>query len=111
MGFKSNDQKAESWLNSAKEDVISLIDEKYKENADFLKKSMDDFWNKSKADLKRWGLQLLNGDLEPDDFADLVKDQKDLLQLKGLVLASQAQGSISGIKREFLQIIISKITN
>lgn len=107
----TNEEKAESWLDSAKKDMESLITSKFKDNSEAFKSAMDDFWKTAKEDLKRWGLQLLTGDLEPGDFADLVKDQKDLLKLKGIVLASEAQNDVNEVKTEFLQIIISKFIN
>jgi hypothetical protein len=71
---------------------------------------LQDFAQKSKADLARWTQQLQQGKLTPEDFKSLVQGELDVAEMRALKQAGLAQVQIDTFTSGFLDILVGAAT-
>lgn len=71
----------------------------------------EQFLDKSKERLKKWTVQLAEGDLTADDFAWLVKGEKDLAEMNLLKQAGVALVRIDEFKAGLLDLIVKTVVS
>ena len=80
------------------------------EAADYLQQATDDgqqFLNDSKDKLIKWTNMRKNGDLDKDEFASLVRGQKDLAAMHALKQAGMAAVRIDRIRVAVIDLVIT----
>ena len=95
------------FLGALKDGLVTLGKDHAKEFADALMKDGEDFAEKTKDNLKKWGGQLASGDLSPTEFESLVKGQGDLLQMEALKQAGMAAIQVDKLKKGILDTVVS----
>ncbi len=94
------------FFDTVKKGVVDIAKE---EAADFLDQAKDDgtaFLEESKDRLKKWTQMLKDGTLDKDDFAFLIKGQKDLAKMNGLTQAGMAAVRIDRIRVAVIDLVI-----
>ena len=64
------------------------------------------FLEDSRAQLETWFKQLADGEIDEEEFAELVQTQKDLAQMEGLRKASAGQQKIDSFRDSALTLIV-----
>lgn len=68
-----------------------------------------EFINEIRDDLKRWAEMLTKGEIPEDEFASLVKGQKDLAEMKLLKQKGLAKIKIDQFKGSVTNLIVNSI--
>ena len=68
------------------------------------------FLNQTKDQLERWVTRLTKGELTPDDFAWLVKGQKDLAEMAFLKQAGVTLIRVDEFKAGLLNVIVKTVS-
>ena len=87
-----------------------VIDIAKNEAADYLQQATDDgqqFLNDSKDELIKWTKMLNDGDIDKEEFASLVRGQKDLAAMVGLKQAGMAAVRIDRIRVAVIDLVIT----
>ena len=66
------------------------------------------FIKKSAAKLERWTRLLAEGELTKDEFASLVRSQKDLAELKALTKAGVQASRLQKFREKLTDVVIDK---
>lgn len=102
------------------EDFQLIIDKLRDEVIKLAMATFNDYKNEAKADalklieemkvkLKKWTLQLANGELSKDDFEFLVLGQKELVEMKALKQAGVALIKADEFKNSLLNLVTKTI--
>ena len=68
------------------------------------------FTDKLKTDLQTWSKQLVNGDIDKDQFEFLVKGKKDIAELLALKQAGLAKVALDQFLDDLVNVIVSTIS-
>lgn len=68
---------------------------------------LKDFAKSSKADLDRWTQELLQKEIDADEYKSLVQGQLDVAEMRALKQAGLAQVQIDTFTNGFLNILVS----
>ena len=71
---------------------------------------LQDFAQKSRADLQRWTQQLQQKKLSPDEYRSLVRGELDVAEMRALKQAGLAQVQIDTFTSGFLDILVGAAT-
>ena len=71
---------------------------------------LQDFAQKSRANLQRWTQQLQQKELKPNEYKSLVRGQLDLAEMRALKQAGLAQVQIDTFTSGFLDILVGAAT-
>jgi hypothetical protein len=96
-------------LKELKNNVFTLLGDKYKEFKPQLQKDLDNYLKSSKIKLERWTLLLANNSIDKEEFLWLLKSQQDLLELKTLQTAGLSKIRLNNLKNSIISIIFDTI--
>ncbi len=99
----------EKLLAELKNQLISVLGDKYKEFKPEIQKDITDFLNKSKNKLERWALLLATSSITKEEFEWLLKSQQDLIALKALQGAGLSKIKINNIKNTIIKTIFQTV--
>ncbi|HEY4206492.1 MAG TPA: hypothetical protein VGM31_06765 [Puia sp.] len=92
-------------FNSLKQGIADLATTTVSNFAAQAKSDGLDFLNSSKDDLQKWSNQLAQGQMNKDEFIDLLEGQKDLLKLIALKQAGLAEIALDNFKSGVFSLI------
>ena len=96
----------DQFFNTLKDGVVDIVKD---EAGEFLDQAKDDgkaFLDESKDRLKKWTVMLKEGKLDKEDFAFLIKGQKDLAKMNALTQAGMAAIQIDRIRVAVIDLVI-----
>lgn len=99
----------EKLLKELKNQLISVLGDKYKEFKPEIQKDINDFLNKSKEKLERWALLLASSSITQEEFKWLLKSQQDLIALKALQGAGLSKIKINNIKNTIIKTVFQTV--
>lgn len=99
----------QSVLASLKNEAISLAASSIKEFGNEAKSDAEKMVDTLKSKLELWTGQLLSNKITPDDFADLVRGQEELIQMAALKKAGVAAIKVDQLKKSLFQLVINTI--
>jgi hypothetical protein len=68
----------------------------------------EDFVKKSAANIKKWAAQVARGELTEEDFASLVRGERDLAQLNALAQAGIGAVKLRQFRGELVGLVATK---
>ncbi|TPD71911.1 hypothetical protein [Flavobacterium microcysteis] len=99
----------EKLLKELKQQLVTLLGDKYKEFKPEIQKDIIAFLEGSKEKLERWTLLLASSSLTEEEFSWLLKSQQDLIALKALQGAGLSKIKINNIKNTIIQTVIKTV--
>lgn len=99
----------EKLLKELKQQLVTLLGDKYKEFKPEIQKDITAFLEESKEKLERWTLLLASSSLTEEEFSWLLKSQQDLIALKALQGAGLSKIRINNIKNTIIQTVIKTV--
>ncbi|MEZ0007463.1 ribosomal protein L29 [Flavobacterium sp. 28YEA47A] len=99
----------EKLLKELKQQLVTLLGDKYKEFKPEIQKDITAFLESSKEKLERWTLLLASSSLTEEEFSWLLKSQQDLIALKALQGAGLSKIRINNIKNTIIQTVIKTV--
>lgn len=99
----------EKLLKELKQQLVTLLGDKYKEFKPEIQKDITAFLEGSKEKLERWTLLLASSSLTEEEFSWLLKSQQDLIALKALQGAGLSKIKINNIKNAIIQTVFKTV--
>lgn len=96
-------------FNQLKEELLGIFNNSFKDLKGEAKKDLEEFLAQSEEKLRRWTLLLASGDITQDEFAWLVKSQKDLMLFHTLYATGVSKIKLGHFKNKVIKTIISTI--
>jgi hypothetical protein len=94
-------------LRSVEEQSRSLARKLFKQYAREALADVRDFLRGSEVDLARWASELARGEIDKDEFRDLVRGQLDVAEMGALKQAGLAEVRIDTFTAGVLDIVVS----
>jgi len=99
----------EKLLEALRQNLITVLGEKYKEFKPEIKKDMNAFLESSKEKLTRWAVLFAENSITEDEFAWLLKSQQDLVILKALQGAGLSKIKLNNIKNSIFKTVLQTV--
>lgn len=99
----------EQLLKDLKADLIALAKDKYNTDGNEIIKDMETYLKHSKEKLKKWSTLFVQGAIDKDELAWLLKSQKDLLTLKALQSVGISKISLGHFKNSIVDTVLDRI--
>lgn len=99
----------EKLLKQLKQELVTLLGDKYKEFKPEIQKDITAFLEVSREKLERWTLLLASSSLTEEEFSWLLKSQQDLIALKALQGAGLSKIKINNIKNAIIQTVFKTV--
>lgn len=99
----------EKLLKQLKQELVTLLGDKYKEFKPEIQKDITAFLNSSKEKLERWTLLLASSSITEEEFSWLLKSQQDLIALKALQGAGLSKIKLNNIKNAIIQAVFKTV--
>lgn len=99
----------EKLLNQLKQELVTLLGDKYKEFKPEIQKDITAFLDSSKEKLERWTLLLASLSITEEEFSWLLKSQQDLIALKALQAAGLSKIKLNNIKNAIIQTVFKTV--
>jgi len=96
----------EDFIDALKEGAKELAKETFNGFEDQAKQGAEDFIEKSKEDLKRWTKLLAQGDINEQDFSDLVLAKKALAEMFALRQAGLTLIKLENFRKGFINLVV-----
>jgi hypothetical protein len=96
-------------LKELKNNIFTLLGNKYKEFKPELQQDLNNYLNSSKAKLERWSLLLADNSIDKEEFLWLLKSQQDLIELKALQTAGLSKIKLNNLKNNIISIIFDTV--
>lgn len=96
-------------LKELKQELVTLLGDKYKEFKPEIQKDITAFLENSKEKIERWSLLLASSSLTEEEFSWLLKSQQDLIALKALQGAGLSKIRINNIKNAIIQTVFKTV--
>lgn len=96
-------------LDVLKKDAVALATTTIKDFGKEAKKDAEEMVDYLREKLEKWTKQLLEKQITPADFADLVKGQEELIQMKALSKVGLAQIKVDQLKGSLLKLVIKTV--
>ena len=96
----------EEFVDAIKEGVKQLAKENFDGFENEAKSDAEAFIEKSKQDLQRWTKLLAQGDINEEDFSDLVNAKKALAEMFALRQAGLALVKLEKFRKGFINLVI-----
>jgi hypothetical protein len=97
----------DSILKSTEDQTKALAQKLFKQYTQQALSDLQDFAQKSKADLERWTQELLQIKIDADEYRSLVQGQLDVAEMRALKQAGLAQVQIDTFTNGFLDILVT----
>lgn len=99
----------EKLLKELKQQLVTLLGDKYKEFKPEIQKDITAFLDSSKEKLERWTLLLASSSITEEEFSWLLKSQQDLIALKALQGAGLSKIKLNNIKNAIIQTVFKTV--
>lgn len=99
----------EKLLKQLKQELVTLLGDKYKEFKPEIQKDITAFLDSSKEKLERWTLLLALSSITEEEFSWLLKSQQDLIALKALQGAGLSKIKLNNIKNAIIQTVFKTV--
>lgn len=99
----------EKLLKQLKQELVTLLGDKYKEFKPEIQKDITAFLDSSKEKLERWILLLASSSITEEEFSWLLKSQQDLIALKALQGAGLSKIKLNNIKNAIIQTVFKTV--
>ncbi|MDQ7959540.1 hypothetical protein [Flavobacterium lindanitolerans] len=99
----------EKLLKQLKQELLTLLGDKYKEFKPEIQKDITAFLDSSKEKLERWTLLLASSSITEEEFSWLLKSQQDLIALKALQGAGLSKIKMNNIKNAIIQTVFKTV--
>ncbi|OJX52771.1 MAG: hypothetical protein BGO88_13180 [Flavobacterium sp. 38-13] len=99
----------EKLLKQLKQELVTLLGDKYKEFKPEIQKDITAFLDSSKEKLERWTLLLASSSITEEEFSWLLKSQQDLIALKALQGAGLSKIKLNNIKNAIILTIFKTV--
>ncbi|MEN0082051.1 hypothetical protein [Flavobacterium lindanitolerans] len=99
----------EKLLKQLKQELVTLLGDKYKEFKPEIQKDITAFLDSSKEKLERWTLLLASSSITEEEFSWLLKSQQDLIALKALQGAGLSKIKMNNIKNAIIQTVFKTV--
>ena len=99
----------EKLLKQLKQELVTLLGDKYKEFKPEIQKDITAFLESSKEKLERWTLLLASSSITEEEFSWLLKSQQDLIALKALQGAGLSKIKMNNIKNAIIQTVFKTV--
>lgn len=99
----------EKLLKQLKQELVTLLGDKYKEFKPEIQKDITAFLESSKEKLERWSLLLASSSITEEEFSWLLKSQQDLIALKALQGAGLSKIKLNNIKNAIIQTVFKTV--
>ncbi|PZO33314.1 MAG: hypothetical protein DCE86_04870 [Flavobacteriaceae bacterium] len=99
----------EKLLKQLKQELVTLLGDKYKEFKPEIQKDITAFLESSKEKLERWTLLLASSSITEEEFSWLLKSQQDLIALKALQGAGLSKIKLNNIKNAIIQTVFKTV--
>ncbi|HIC8842731.1 hypothetical protein [Aeromonas sp. 602200] len=96
----------EDFIDALKEGAKELAKETFDGFEDQAKQDSEDFIEKSKEDLKRWTKLLAQGDINEQDFSDLVLAKKALAEMFALRQTGLTLIKVENFRKGFINLVV-----
>ena len=96
----------EDFIDALKEGAKELARETFDGFEDQAKQDAEDFVERSKEDLKRWTKLLAQGDINEQDFSDLVLAKKALAEMFALRQAGLTLIKLEKFRKGFINLVV-----
>lgn len=96
-------------LDVLKKNAVTLATTTFKDFGKEAKKDAEEMVEVLHVKLEKWTKQLLDKQITPDDFADLVKGQEELIQMEALSKVGLAQIKVDELKGRLLKLVIDSV--
>jgi ABC-type phosphate transport system auxiliary subunit len=93
-------------LKSIEDQTKTLAGTLFKQYTQQAVADVKDFLQKSKDDLERWTLELVNKQIDADEYRSLVRGQLDVAEMRALKQAGLAQVQIDTFTSGVLDIVV-----
>jgi hypothetical protein len=97
----------EEFVAALQEGTKALAKENFDGFEDEAKEDADKFLEKSENDLRRWTKLLSQGDINEEDFSDLVSARKALAEMFALRQAGLALIKLEKFRKGFIDLLIN----
>ncbi|WP_343622844.1 hypothetical protein [Flavobacterium lindanitolerans] len=99
----------EKLLKQLKQELVTLLGDKYKEFKPEIQKDITAFLDSSKEKLERWTLLLASSSITEEEFSWLLKSQQDLIALKALQGVGLSKIKMNNIKNAIIQTVFKTV--
>jgi hypothetical protein len=99
----------EKLLKQLKQELVTLLGDKYKEFKPEIQRDITAFLESSKEKLERWTLLLASSSITEEEFSWLLKSQQDLIALKALQGAGLSKIKLNNIKNAIIQTVFKTV--
>lgn len=99
----------EKLLTELKKEIVSEAKEKFGSEGKVIVSDLKAYLESSKAKLKKWSLLFAQGDIDKKELEWLLKSQKDLLTMKGLVKIGVNKIKAGHFKSKIIGIVFAKL--
>lgn len=99
----------EKLLAELKTEIVTEAKEKFGNEGEVIVSDLKEYLEGSKIKLKRWSILFVQGDLDKDELAWLLKSQKDLLTMNGLVKIGVNKIKAGHFKSKVIGIVFAKV--
>ena len=99
----------EKLLKELKADIVAEAKEKFGEEGKIIVSDMQEYLDSSKDKLKKWSMLFVDGHIDKDELAWLLKSQKDLLVMRGLVKLGVNKIKLGHFKNKVINIVFTKL--
>ncbi|THD32862.1 hypothetical protein [uncultured Flavobacterium sp.] len=99
----------EKLLKQLKQELVTLLGDKYKEFKPEIQKDITAFLESSKEKLERWTSLLASSSITEEEFSWLLKSQQDLIALKALQGAGLSKIKMNNIKNAIIQTVFKTV--
>lgn len=96
----------EDFIDTLKEGAKELARETFHGFEDQARQDAEDFVEKSKEDLKRWTKLLAQGEINEQDFSDLVLAKKALAEMFALRQAGLTLIKLEKFRKGFINLVV-----
>jgi hypothetical protein len=99
----------ENLLKELKTEIVSEAKEKFGSEGEVIVSDLKVYLDSSKVKLKRWSILFVQGSLHKDELQWLLKSQKDLLTMNGLVKIGVNKIKAGHFKSKVIGIVFDKL--
>ncbi|HMB61756.1 MAG TPA: hypothetical protein VKN36_01695 [Eudoraea sp.] len=99
----------EKLLKELKDEIVAEAKDKFGSEGKVIVSDMQDYLDSSKEKLKKWSLLFVQGDIDKDELAWLLKSQKDLLTMRSLLKIGVNKIKLGHFKNKIISIVFNKL--
>lgn len=99
----------EKLLKELKEEIVAEAKLKFGNEGKVIVSDMQDYLDSSKEKLKKWSLLFVQGAIDKDELAWLLKSQKDLLTMRSLLKIGVNKIKLGHFKNKIISIVFNKL--